>query len=66
MVIGLALKYTIGIRVTEADEQTGLDMSLHDESAYDVDDMLDRIERLELALVTDLDLATGSRPMEPA
>jgi Amt family ammonium transporter len=35
MVIGLALKHTIGIRMTEEQELVGMDESLHAESAYD-------------------------------
>jgi Amt family ammonium transporter len=35
MVIGLALKYTIGIRMSEEQELAGMDESLHAESAYD-------------------------------
>jgi Amt family ammonium transporter len=35
MVIGLILKYTIGIKMTEEQELVGMDESLHAESAYD-------------------------------
>jgi Amt family ammonium transporter len=35
MVIGLILKYTIGIRMSEEQELIGMDESLHAESAYD-------------------------------
>jgi ammonium transporter, Amt family len=35
MIIGLALKYTIGIRISEEEELVGMDASLHAESAYD-------------------------------
>jgi ammonium transporter, Amt family len=35
MIIGLALKYTIGIRISEEQEMVGMDESLHAESAYD-------------------------------
>jgi Amt family ammonium transporter len=35
MVIGLILKYTIGIKITEEQELVGMDESLHAESAYD-------------------------------
>jgi Amt family ammonium transporter len=35
MIIGLALKYTIGIRISEEEELIGMDASLHAESAYD-------------------------------
>jgi Amt family ammonium transporter len=35
MIIGLALKYTIGLRMTQEQEQVGMDESLHAESAYD-------------------------------
>jgi ammonium transporter, Amt family len=35
MVIGLALKYTIGLRMTKEEEMVGMDESLHAESAYD-------------------------------
>jgi Amt family ammonium transporter len=35
LIIGLALKYTIGIRITEEQELVGMDESLHAESAYD-------------------------------
>ena len=34
MVILLVLKYTIGLRVSEEEEQRGLDLSLHGEEAY--------------------------------
>ena len=34
LVIMIALKKTIGVRVDEADEQTGLDLALHAETAY--------------------------------
>src|SRR3954447_14830519 len=36
-VIGLAIKYTIGWRVTADDEVDGIDFSQHGESAYDLD-----------------------------
>jgi Amt family ammonium transporter len=35
--IGLAIKYTIGWRVTEDDEVDGIDFAEHGESAYDLD-----------------------------
>jgi Amt family ammonium transporter len=35
MAIGLALKYTIGLRMSEEQELAGMDESLHAESAYD-------------------------------
>ncbi|MDX6573547.1 MAG: ammonium transporter, Amt family, partial [Gaiellales bacterium] len=35
MIIGLALKYTIGLRMTQEQEMVGMDESLHAESAYD-------------------------------
>jgi ammonium transporter, Amt family len=35
LIIGLALKYTIGIRISEEEELVGMDESLHAESAYD-------------------------------
>jgi Amt family ammonium transporter len=35
MVIGLILKYTIGIKMSEEQELVGMDESLHAESAYD-------------------------------
>jgi Amt family ammonium transporter len=35
MVIGLALKYTIGIKMSDEQELVGMDESLHAESAYD-------------------------------
>ncbi|MBO1223868.1 MAG: ammonium transporter [Candidatus Scalindua sediminis] len=34
IIIGLVLKYTIGIRTTEEQEDTGLDITLHGESGY--------------------------------
>ncbi|HET9690278.1 MAG TPA: ammonium transporter [Acidimicrobiales bacterium] len=36
-VIALAVRATIGLRVSEADERTGLDLALFEESAYDLD-----------------------------
>jgi Amt family ammonium transporter len=33
-IILLALKFTIGLRVSRADEETGLDLSQHGEGAY--------------------------------
>jgi Amt family ammonium transporter len=35
MIIGLALKYTIGITMSEEQQQIGMDAALHAESAYD-------------------------------
>ena len=35
--IALAIKYTMGLRVSEEDEDVGLDLSQHEESAYDFD-----------------------------
>jgi Amt family ammonium transporter len=35
-VIGLAIKYTLGLRVTEEDEVEGIDFVAHGESAYDI------------------------------
>jgi len=34
IIIGLVLKYTIGLRTTEEQEDTGLDITLHGEAAY--------------------------------
>ena len=34
--LGLAIKYTIGWRVTEEDEVEGIDFVAHGESAYDI------------------------------
>ena len=34
LVILLALKYTLGLRVSEEDEEEGLDLSQHGEQAY--------------------------------
>ena len=36
LVIGLAIKYTIGLRVAEEDEVEGIDFVAHGESAYDI------------------------------
>lgn len=38
VVIGLVLKHTIGLRVSDKEEQTGLDVSLHHENAYEYGD----------------------------
>ncbi len=35
-VIGLAIKYTIGLRLDEEDEVNGIDLAAHGESAYDL------------------------------
>ena len=35
-VIGLAIKYTIGLRLAEEDEVEGIDFVAHGESAYDI------------------------------
>ena len=35
-VIGLAIKYTIGLRLAEEDEVEGIDFVGHGESAYDI------------------------------
>jgi len=35
-IIGLAIKFTIGLRVTEEDEVEGIDFVAHGESAYDI------------------------------
>jgi Amt family ammonium transporter len=35
-VVGLAIKYTIGLRVSEEDEVEGIDFVAHGESAYDI------------------------------
>ncbi len=35
-VIGLAIKYTIGLRISEDDEVGGIDLAAHGESAYDL------------------------------
>ena len=35
-VIGLAIRYTIGLRVAEEDEVEGIDFVAHGESAYDI------------------------------
>ena len=37
VIIGLALKYTIGWRITEDQEVEGIDVNIHGESAYDID-----------------------------
>jgi Amt family ammonium transporter len=34
IIIALVLKYTIGLRTTDEQEDTGLDITLHGESAY--------------------------------
>ena len=36
LVIGLAIKYTIGFRLAEEDEVEGIDFVAHGESAYDI------------------------------
>jgi Amt family ammonium transporter len=36
LVLGLAIKYTIGWRVTEEDEVDGIDFAQHGETAYDL------------------------------
>lgn len=36
LLIGLALKYTIGLRISEDDEVEGIDLSAHGETAYDL------------------------------
>lgn len=36
LVIGLALKYTIGLRISEDDEVEGIDLAAHGETAYDL------------------------------
>jgi Amt family ammonium transporter len=36
LVIGLAIKYTLGLRINEDDEVGGIDLSEHGESAYDL------------------------------
>ena len=36
LVIGLAIKYTIGLRIAEEDEVEGIDFVAHGESAYDL------------------------------
>jgi Amt family ammonium transporter len=36
LLIGLAIKYTIGLRLTEEDEVEGIDFVAHGESAYDI------------------------------
>ena len=36
LVIGLAIKYTIGLRLAEEDEVEGIDFVAHGESAYDI------------------------------
>ena len=36
LVIGLAIKYTIGLRLSEEDEVEGIDFVAHGESAYDI------------------------------
>jgi Amt family ammonium transporter len=41
--IALAIKYTIGLRVSERDEDLGLDLSQHAESAYDFEAVLSGI-----------------------
>ena len=35
LIIALALKYTIGIRITEEQEITGIDQTIHAETAYE-------------------------------
>ena len=40
MVLGYAIKFTIGLRPTEEDELTGLDLSLHGEKGYHMEDDL--------------------------
>ena len=37
-VILLAIKYTMGLRLHDRDEELGLDVSQHDEVAYTFDD----------------------------
>ncbi|MDO9457092.1 ammonium transporter [Nocardioides sp.] len=36
LIIGLAIKYTLGLRISEDDEVGGIDLSEHGESAYDL------------------------------
>ena len=36
LILGYAIKYTIGIRVTEAQEEEGLDVTIHQESGYNL------------------------------
>ena len=36
LIIGLAIKYTIGLRLNEEDEVEGIDFVAHGESAYDI------------------------------
>jgi ammonium transporter, Amt family len=36
LIIGLAIKYTIGLRISEDDEVEGIDLSAHGETAYDL------------------------------
>ena len=50
----LALKATIGIRVSEEDEQTGLDIAEHAETAYNIGRsmMTDLTRRPQMKLVT--------------
>ena len=36
LIIGLAIKYTIGLRLSEEDEVEGIDFVAHGESAYDI------------------------------
>ena len=37
LIIGLALKYTMGWRITDEDEVEGIDVTTHGESAYDIE-----------------------------
>jgi Amt family ammonium transporter len=37
VIIGLALKYTMGWRITEEDEVEGIDVTTHGEAAYDIE-----------------------------
>ncbi|WP_370248764.1 ammonium transporter [Nocardioides sp.] len=36
LIIGLAIKFTIGLRIDEDDEVAGIDLAAHGESAYDI------------------------------
>jgi Amt family ammonium transporter len=69
LAIAVALKKTIGIRVSEEVETAGIDRHLHNETAYDFGALIGWIEshsdsRTAAQLESDLEFAEGERELE--
>ena len=69
LLIALALKKTIGIRVSEEVETAGIDRHLHNETAYDFGALVGWItahsdSRIVAEMESELEFAEGERELE--